>query len=186
MDRVTDLVPADRRQLLTAVWESVVVGLACFVSYWLATTLLSHLGSLPRDDDLLGGMWTVVATIFVLHDSYDRSITAAVSRMAATIVSFILCLAYLAILPFHLWALALLVGASALAVTVLGRPGDAVTAAITTTVVLMVAEITPQDAWQQPILRLADTAIGVAVGVIAASISVRITERTRVRRPGRD
>lgn len=185
-ERIRVQVPADRGQLLMAVWESVVIGLACLVSYWLATTLLSRLGSLPRDDDLLGGMWTVIATIFVLHDSYDRSITAAASRMAATIVSFILCLAYLAVLPFHPWALALLAGASALVVTVLGRPGDAVTAAITTTVVLVVAAITPQDAWQQPILRLADTGVGVAVGVTAAWASVRITERMKVRRPGRD
>ena len=30
------------------------------------------------------------------------------------------------------------------------------------------AEVSPHDAWQQPILRLADTVIGVAVGLAAA------------------
>jgi uncharacterized membrane protein YccC len=60
-----------------------------------------------------------------------------------------------------------LTGASALIVTLAGRPGDAVTAAITTAVVMGVVAVTPQDAWQQPILRLVDTAVGVAVGGVA-------------------
>ena len=59
--------------------------------------------------------------------------------MAATFVSSVLCLIYLAFLPFHVWALAVLVGASALTVMLLGRLCDAVTAGITTTVVMVVA-----------------------------------------------
>jgi uncharacterized membrane protein YccC len=50
----------------------------------------------------------------------------------------------------------------------IGRPGDATTAAITTAVVLVASAVSPQHPWQQPILRLADTVIGVAVGVAAA------------------
>jgi hypothetical protein len=38
-------------------------------------------------------------------------VAAAVSRMTATFVSFVFCLIYLAFLPFHAWALAVLVGA---------------------------------------------------------------------------
>jgi multisubunit Na+/H+ antiporter MnhB subunit len=88
--------------------------------------------------------------------------------MAATSVSFVFCLVYLVFLPFHAWALAVLVGASALAVMLLGRPGDAVTAGITTAVILVVAAVSPQHAWQQPILRLADTIVGVVIGAVAA------------------
>jgi hypothetical protein len=151
-----------------AVVESVVLALACLITYGLATHLLSRVHSVGRDDDLLGGMWAVIATIFVLRDSYRQSVAAAVSRMAATSASFVLCLIYLAFLPFHAWALAMLVGASALAVMLLGRPGDAVTAGITTAVIMVVAAVSPQHAWQQPILRLADTVVGVAVGALAA------------------
>ena len=79
----------------------------------------------------------------------------------------------------HPWALAVLIGASALAATLIGRPGDAVTAAITTTVVLVVAAVSPQHAWQQPILRFADTVIGVAVGVAAAWAGLRVTRPVR-------
>jgi fusaric acid resistance family protein len=162
-----------RAQALTALRQAAVLAVACLVSYWLDVTLLSRVRSLPDDDDLLGGMWAVIATIFVLRESYQQSIAAALSRMTATLVSFALCLAYLAFLPFHPWALALLVGVSALAVTLLGRPGDAVTAAITTAVIMVVAAISPQHAWQQPVLRLADTVIGVAVGALAAWADLR-------------
>jgi len=161
-------------QARTAVVESVVLAAACLLTYWLATHLLSRVHSVGQDDDLLGGMWAVLATIFVLRDSFAKSVAAAVSRMAATSVSFVLCLIYLAFLPFHAWALAVLVGASALAVMLLGRPGDAVTAGITTTVIMVVAAVTPQHAWQQPILRLADTIVGVAVGVVAAWTGIQV------------
>ncbi len=156
------------REARTAVVECVVLAVACLITYWLARSLLSRVYSASRDDDLLGGMWAVLATIFVLRDSFGKSVAAAVSRMAATSVSFVLCLIYLAFLPFHAWALAVLVGASALAVMLLGRPGDAVTAGITTAVIMVVAAVSPQHAWQQPILRLVDTVVGVAVGAAGA------------------
>jgi fusaric acid resistance family protein len=145
--------PGSRRsgsQVSTAVVEFVVLAVACLVTYWLATHLLSWVHSVGRDDDLLGGMWAALATIFVLRDSFGKSVAAAVSRMVATSVSFVLCLSYLAFLPFHAWALAVLVGASALAVMLLGRPGDAVTAGITTAVIMVVAAVSPQHACSSP------------------------------------
>jgi uncharacterized membrane protein YgaE (UPF0421/DUF939 family) len=161
------------QEVRKAVQDSVVLGVACLITYLLATDILAHVYFLSHDDELLGGMWAVIATVFVLRSSYKQSISAALSRVMATLVSFALCLIYLAFLPFHPWALAVLVAASALAATLIGRPGDAVTAAITTTVVLVVAAVSPQHAWQQPILRLADTVIGVAVGVAAAWLELR-------------
>jgi uncharacterized membrane protein YgaE (UPF0421/DUF939 family) len=157
----------------TAIVECVVLAVACLITYWLATALLSGV-SVGRDDDLLGGMWAVLATIFVLRDCLRKSAAAAISRMAATSVSFVLCLIYLSFLSFHVWALAVLIGLSALVVTLLGRPGDTVTAAITTAVIMGVSAISPQHAWQQPILRLADTVVGVAVGVVAAWCVTRL------------
>jgi uncharacterized membrane protein YccC len=118
-----------------------------------------------------------------LRDSYDKSLAAAASRMAATLVSFALCLAYLAFLPFQPCGLAILVGLSVLVTTLIGRPEDEITAGITTTVVIVVAKLSPHDAWQQPILRLADTAIGVAVGLAAAWLGLRAV-RPLIRPPG--
>ena len=158
----------DRADAQVAVLDAVVLALACLATYWLTAHLVPRAHPVSRADDLIGALWAVIATVFVFRDSYERSLAAATSRVAATAVSFVLCLIYLAFLPFHPWALALLVGASALAAMLIGRPGDAVTAAITTTVILVVAAVSPQHAWQQPILRLADTVVGVAVGVVAA------------------
>ena len=155
-------------QVRTTTADSVALAVACLISYWLTTSILSLAYSVSRDDDALGGMWAVIATVFVFRDSYAKTLAAALSRIAATLISFALCLAYLALLPFHLWGLAVLVGLSVLLAALIGRPGDEITAAITTTVVLVVADLSPHDAWQQPILRLADTAIGVAVGLVAA------------------
>ena len=44
---------------------------------------------------------------------------------------------------------------------------------------LIVAAVSPHDAWQQPILRLADTVIGVAVGLAAAWLVRRAAGRSR-------
>ena len=163
-----------RGEIRDAAVDCGVLAAACLVTYWLATRMLAHVYLLSRDDELVGGLWAVIATIFVLRDSYQRSMTAAVTRMAATTVSFVLCLIYLIFLPFDVWAMAALIGLSALAVTLIGRPGDAITAAITTAVIMGVAALSPHDAWQQPILRFADTVIGVAVGVGAAWLSLRM------------
>jgi len=168
-------------EVTIAVVDCAVLALACLLTYWLVTSLLSRVYFLSRADELLGGMWAVIATVFVFRESYQQTMTAAVSRMAATSVSFVLCLVYLVLLPFHPWALALLVGLSALALLILGRPGDAVTAGITTAVVMVVAAVSPQHAWQQPILRFADTVVGVAVGLGAAWLGIRAI-RPRLRR----
>ena len=161
-------------EITIAVLDCAVLAAACLLAYWVVTSLLSRLYAPSRADALLGGMWAVIATVFVFRDSYQQSMAAALSRMAATSVGFVLCLIYLSLLPFYPWALALLVGASALVVTLLGRPGDAVTAGITTAVVMVVAAVSPQHAWQQPILRFADTVIGVAVGVAAAWLGLSV------------
>ena len=165
---------ATRAQARIAILNCSILAIATVITYWLVTSLLPHVYSISRADDLLGGLWAVIATIFVCRDSYEQSVAAAVSRMAATSASFVLCLIYLIFLPANGWAVAVLVGLSALAVMLIGRPGDAVTAAITTAVIMIVAAVTPRDAWEQPILRLADTLVGVAVGVAAAWIGLRL------------
>jgi hypothetical protein len=145
-----------------------VLAISCVISYWLITRILANTYSVSRDDDLLGGMWAVAATIFVYRYSHAESVRAALSRMAATTVSFALCLVYLLIFPFHIWGMAALIGIGAIAVTIMGRADDTITTGITIAVVMVVAALSPQDAWRQPILRVVDTAVGVAVGIAAA------------------
>jgi uncharacterized membrane protein YccC len=154
--------------------HGIMLTISSVIGFGLITHLLANVYSISKDDDLLGGMWAVVATIFVYRYSRRESVHSALSRMAATLVSFVLCLAYLCFLPFHVWGMAALIGIATVAVTLMGRPDDTITTGITLAVIMVVAELSPHNAWRQPILRLADTAVGVVVGVAAAWISASL------------
>jgi Fusaric acid resistance protein-like len=158
-----------------AVTDGAVLGISCFVSYLLITRILGRAYFLSRDDELLGGMWAVASTVFVYRQSYQQSVNAALSRVSATFVSFALCLLYLLIFPFHPWGMAALIGIGAVVMTLLDRSEDIITTGITTTVVMVVAGISPQHAWKNPILRLIDTGVGIVIGIAAAWIGRRIT-----------
>ena len=153
-----------------AVVHSVGLAISCLITYWLVTELLAHVFSVSVSDDLLGGMWAVIATVFVYRSSYRGSLAAAQSRISATFVSFILCQLYLLVFPFSAWGMVTLIGIGSVILTLIGRTDDVVTASITTTVVIVVAALSPDDARLQPILRVVDTVIGVAVGIVAAFI----------------
>jgi uncharacterized membrane protein YgaE (UPF0421/DUF939 family) len=166
-------------QIGEVIIRGAVLAISCAISYWLITHILPNKYSISRDDDLLGGMWAVAATIFVYRYSHAESVRAALSRMAATSVSFALCLIYLLIFPFHIWGMAALIGIGAIVVTIMGRPDDTITTGITIAVVMVVAALSPHNAWRQPILRLIDTAVGVGVGVAVAWLSARAIAVTK-------
>src|ERR1700757_1430824 len=146
------------------------LALAALVSYELTTRILTDVIS-SWDDQMLGGMWSVIATVFVCRESYKDSVSAALSRTAATSLGFMLCLGYLLLFPFSSWGMTILIGIGAVILIMIDRLGDIITTSITTAVVMVVAGISPQHAWRQPILRLLDTLIGTAVGISAAWIA---------------
>lgn len=160
-----------------SVSHGVALAVCCFLSYKIITDLLALSRFAPRDDELLGGMWAVVATIFVFRYSYDESVRAALSRTSATLFSFALCLAYFLIFPFRLWGLVLLIAIGAIFLDLIGRSEDIITACITTAVVMVVAGISPEHAWKQPILRLIDTGVGIGVGISGAYVGLALTRR---------
>jgi uncharacterized membrane protein YgaE (UPF0421/DUF939 family) len=139
------------------------MALACLISYTMITYVLSPFVDKP--DALLGGMWATVATVFVFRETRASSLAAGISRLIATGVSFALCLAYLLVLPFHPAGLAALLGIGTAIMMYLDRRDDIVTTGITTAVIMVVAAMSPQDAWHQPLLRLVDTVVGIAIGV---------------------
>src|SRR6516225_7466484 len=87
--------PVERRRILRATRHSLALAIACGISYLLTTHGLSRIHSLSTADDLLGGMWAVIATVFVYRETHKESIAASLSRSAATLLSFGLCLIYL-------------------------------------------------------------------------------------------
>ncbi|MBV8399082.1 MAG: FUSC family protein [Acetobacteraceae bacterium] len=144
------------------------LAIACLITYWFITGLLH--GRVDPASDFLGGMWAVVAVVFVFRDTREHAVSAGIARLVATCVSFALCLSYLLIFPFTPVGLAVLLGIGTLVMAALGRRGDIVTTGITTTVVMVVAAMSPHNAWQQPVLRLVDTVVGIALGVICKLI----------------
>jgi uncharacterized membrane protein YgaE (UPF0421/DUF939 family) len=139
------------------------MAIACFITYWIMTHILSRF--VDSSTDFLGGMWAVVATVFVFRESRVRSLSAGIARLIATCVSFALCLLYLLLFPFTPVGMAALIAIGTVVMASLGRRDDIVTVGITTAVVMVVAAMSPTDAWQQPLLRLVDTIVGIAVGV---------------------
>jgi uncharacterized membrane protein YccC len=143
--------------------------IACAISYWITTSGLT--GFVDKPSDFLGGMWAVVATVFVFRDTRISSLSAGLARFIATCVSFALCLLYLLLFPFQVLGMAVLIGLGTVVMMLLGRREDIVTTGITTAVVMVVAAMSPQDAWQQPLLRLVDTVVGIAVGIGSMQIA---------------
>ena len=137
--------------------------IACAISYWITTSGLTTF--VDKSSDFLGGMWAVVATVFVFRDTRTNSISAGLARFIATCVSFALCLLYLLLFPFQVVGMAVLIGVGTVVMMLLGRREDIVTTGITTAVVMIVAAMSPRDAWQQPLLRLVDSVVGIAVGI---------------------
>src|SRR5271166_4309054 len=162
--------PAAKYDKLTA-WDvvySLNMAIACLITYWIITYLLA--GFVDQASDFLGGMWAVVAVVFVFRDTRAHALSAGIARLVATCVSFALCLPYLLLFPFTPVGLATLLGIGLLVLALLGRRDDIVTTGITTTVVMVVAAMSPKTAWQQPLLRLFDTVVGIALGVLCKSI----------------
>jgi uncharacterized membrane protein YccC len=159
--------PIVQRFSLQDVAYTLELTLACLTTFWIITGILHPLGE-SASDNLLGGMWAVVATVFVFKNTSDQSLFAGISRMIATCVSFALCLAYLLFLPFSPVGMAALIGIGTLSTMLLGRRNEIVTTGITTAVVMVVAALSPDHAWRQPLLRLLDTIVGVTVGLTFA------------------
>jgi len=144
------------------------MAIACAISYWIITYSLAPF--VDRAADFLGGMWAAVATVFVFRDTRAGSVSAGLSRLIATCVSFALCLLYLLLFPFQPVGMAAVIGVGTVVMMLLGRREDIVTTGITTAVVMVVAGMSPQDAWHQPLLRLVDTVVGIAVGIACIRI----------------
>jgi uncharacterized membrane protein YccC len=167
---------AKHRTFAVAAGHSVGLGISSLITYLLVTHVLASVHSVSKASDLLGGMWAVIATLFVYRESHRESINAALTRVSATLLSLVLCLIYLLMFSFHPLGLAVLIALGTFLLMAVGRDELVGTVAITTTVVMVVAAVSPHDAWQQPILRGVDTAVGIAVGVAASSIALRLAD----------
>jgi hypothetical protein len=138
---------ATRQTFATAAGHSIGLALSSLTTYLLITHVLAPIHSISHASDLLGGMWAVIATLFVYRESHRESVSAALTRVSATLLSFVLCLIYLLIFSFHPLGLAVLIGLGTFLLMSVGRDELVITCGITTAVVMVVAAVSPHDAW---------------------------------------
>jgi uncharacterized membrane protein YgaE (UPF0421/DUF939 family) len=139
------------------------IAVASLLTYFIMTSVLPRVFDWTSNP--VGVIWAVISTVFVFRDTRAHSLMAGQMRLLATCVSFALCLCYLLVLPFTAVGMAALLILGSLLMMVLGRRDEIGLTGITTIVVMVVAADNPHDAWHQPLLRLMDTVIGIAVGV---------------------
>lgn len=155
------------------------IALASLLTYFVMAWLLPRI--LGWESNPVGVIWAVISTVFVFRDTRVHSLAAGQARLLATGVSFVLCLGYLMLLPFTALGMAALIVIGSLFMISIGRRDEIGLTGITTIVVMVVAADHPDDAWQQPLLRLMDTVIGIAVGVACkwtlSSLSLDILRR---------
>ena len=138
--------------------------IASLIAYALTYSILEPF--VNRPNDMLGGMWATLATVFVLKEARNPSLRAGVGRFFATCISCVLTFVYLLLFPFSPVGMAVIIGLGAIVVVLLGRRDDVVTTGITTAVIMVSAGLGPASlAWTIPPLRLLDTVIGIVVGV---------------------
>jgi uncharacterized membrane protein YgaE (UPF0421/DUF939 family) len=139
------------------------MAIACLITYWFMVLLLPHMVGRPSTP--VGVLWAVISTVFVYRDTRVHSLSAGISRLIATFASFALCLIYLWLLPATTIGMAALIAIGAMLMVLIGRRDETGLTAITIAVIMIVAAGSPEDAWQQPLLRLLDTIVGIVVGV---------------------
>ena len=139
------------------------MAVACLITYWFAVFLLPHL--VGRPSTMVGVLWAVISTVFVYRDTRAHSLAAGIWRLIATFASCCLCLIYLWLLPAATIGMAALIAIGAMLMMLMGRRDEIGLTAITIAVIMIIAASSPEDALRQPLLRLVDTIVGVAVGV---------------------
>ena len=150
--------------------HAAILALAAFITYVLVASITPLM--LNRPAEPVGTLWAVISAVFVVRDTPEHSLAAGISRLAATGASFALCLVYLLFLPANPLAMATLILIGTLLMMLAGRRDDIALMAITTAVILIVAADNRLAAWQQPWLRLADTVVGVAIGITCRWIAL--------------
>ena len=139
------------------------MAIACLITYWVMIFLLPRL--VGWHSTSVGVLWAVISAVFVYKDTRTQSLSAGILRLIATFAAFALCLIYLLLLPATAIGMGALIAIGALLMILIGRRDEAGLTAITIAIIMIIAASNPQNAWLQPLLRLADTLVGISVGV---------------------
>ena len=111
------------------------MSIACLITYWVTAFLIPYMG---RPVTPVGILWAVISTVFVYKDTRSHTLAAGISRLAATLISLLLCLSYLSLFPITSFGMAVLIAIGTLIAMSLDWRDDIGLTAITTAVVMIV------------------------------------------------
>ena len=95
--------------------HAVNLAITTFITYVLITSITPLLAQKPAQP--VGILWAVISAVFVFRDTREHSLSAGISRLFATCVSFALCLVYLLLFPANPLGMAILIAIGALLAT---------------------------------------------------------------------
>ena len=126
----------------------------------------------------LGALWSVIATVFVIHESGTGSFKLAVSFLVGTVCAALVTLVYLLLFSFSVIGLALCLGLGALLCRAIGR-GDAMIPASIATAVILITAGGPGDhhPWIHPALRFVESLIGALCGTLVVVVTSLLFRR---------
>ena len=87
--------------------HAVSLAITAFITYALTasiTPLVMH-----RPAEPVGILWAVISAVFVFRDTREHSLSAGMSRLLATCISFALCQVYLLLFPANPLGMAILI-----------------------------------------------------------------------------
>ena len=108
------------------------LAIVALITYALTTSVTPLLVNRPAEP--IGVLWAVISAVYVVKDTREHSLSAGISRLVGTCVSFALCLAYLLFLPANPLGMAILIGIGTLLMMLAGRRDEINLVAITTAV----------------------------------------------------
>ena len=87
---------------------AIALTMASLLAYVIAYSVLEPF--VRQANDVLGGLWATIATVFVFREARNPSLRAGVDRFFATCISCALTFVYLLLLPFSPVGMALIIG----------------------------------------------------------------------------
>jgi len=153
---------------LDAIRVAIQIALVSFASYLGG----SHFSGLFHGASAsIGGLWSAISAIVVLQATRRETWSSAWLRIAGTAIGSILSAAYLTVLPFSPFGMALSVFATVLICHGARIPDHARLAAITVTVIMVIASLNPTlNPIQNALLRFSESCIGTVAAVLAILI----------------
>lgn len=146
------------------IFYAVQVALSVLISYLLGQKLSE---SFSEIDPIIGALWTVISTIFVLEEGHLETYKASFMRILGSLIGAATSALFLFLMGRTLGALVTCIFFTIVLCSVLKLYSYLKVANISVAVIMIVAELqNPENIWLFSFLRFLDAAIGIGVAIV--------------------